>query len=189
MSIAMGRAVAARTNREIKTIGFIANLGGDCRDQGMKGGKLLSQRAIYEFQDQHEPARSAFRGTVEDRQKISRRKRKLFPLITGTLRMPSNAPPTNGDMAVAHRRECNIHRVQLFPHASRLILFSVASSTISPRKSAHWLFRTPQTPNNQHLLLFSWRSDGQTGTLNSGLLCMNGSIELYPLSLRQPSKP
>jgi hypothetical protein len=36
MSIAMGRAVAARTNREIKTIGFIANLADDCGLKGMK---------------------------------------------------------------------------------------------------------------------------------------------------------
>jgi hypothetical protein len=121
----------------------------------------------------------AIRGTGEDRQKKSRRKRKLFPfpLTNRTLRMPSNAPPTNGDMAVTHRRECNIHRVQIIPRTSLLILFSVASSTISQRKSAHWHFRTPQTPNNQHLLLFSWRSDGQTGTSSCGLLCMNGPIK------------
>lgn len=49
MSIAMGTAVAARTNTEMKMMGFICKDGenGKCGDGGFK------QRAICKFQDQH----------------------------------------------------------------------------------------------------------------------------------------
>src|ERR1700685_1773055 len=77
--------------------------------------------------------------------------------------MPSNAPPTNGDMAIAHRRECNIHRVQIFPRTKSANSLQCRFVDYQPAKICALAFSHPSNSKQTtpaSLLLAVGRSNG-----------------------------